>query len=124
VAKNNHHINPEETTFYIERWFKKMGVKVVYAALLLFHAYQSKDTPKWAKNVIIGALAYFVSPIDGIPDLTPFLGFTDDMGVLCFGLVTIACYIDKDVREKAKSNLSRIFKNYQETDLVEVDKIL
>lgn len=101
-----------------------MGVKVVYAALLLFHAYQSKDTPKWAKNVIIGALAYFVSPIDGIPDLTPFLGFTDDMGVLCFGLVTIACYIDKDVREKAKSNLSRIFKNYQETDLVEVDKIL
>lgn len=124
MAKNNHHINPEETTFYIERWFKKMGVKVVYAALLLFHAYQSKDTPKWAKNVIIGALAYFVSPIDGIPDLTPFLGFTDDMGVLCFGLVTIACYIDKDVREKAKSNLSRIFKNYQETDLVEVDKIL
>lgn len=124
MAKNNNHSNQKETTFYIEKWFKKMGVKVVYAALLLFYSYQSKDTPKWAKNVIIGALAYFVSPIDGIPDLSPFIGFTDDMGILSFGLVTIACYIDKDIRSKAKSNLSRFFKEYQESDIVEVDKIL
>lgn len=124
MTKNNHQINPEKTTFYIERFFKKMGIKVVYSALLLFHAYQSKDTPKWAKNVIIGALAYFVSPIDGIPDLSPFLGFTDDMGILSFGLVTIACYIDKEVRVKAKSNLSRFFKDVNDAELEEVDRIL
>lgn len=124
MTKNNKHINPENATTYIERWFKKMGVKVVYSALLLFHAYQSKDTPKWAKNVIIGALAYFVSPIDGIPDLSPFLGFTDDMGILSFGIVTIACYIDKDIRVKAKSNLKRLYKDYDESDLDDIDKIL
>ncbi len=124
MAPNNKHINPNESTFYIEKWFKKMGVKLVYSALLLFHAYKSKDTPKWAKNVIIGALAYFVSPIDGIPDLSPFLGFTDDMGILSFGLVTIACYIDKDIRVKAKNHLSNFFKDYSESDLAEVDKFL
>lgn len=101
-----------------------MGVKLVYSALLLFYAYKSEKTAKWAKRIIIGALAYFVSPIDGIPDLSPFLGFTDDMGVLTFGLVAIACYIDQDVRIKAKSNLSRFFKDYNETDILEVDKIL
>lgn len=124
MTKKNKHINPDQATEYIEKWFKKMGVKLVYSALLLFHAYKSKATPKWAKNIIIGALAYFVSPIDGIPDLSPFLGFTDDMGVLTFGLVTIACYIDKEVRDKAKTNLKKFFKDYHESDLLEVDKIL
>lgn len=124
MASNNKHIDPKETTFYIEKWFKMMGIKLVYSALLLFHAYQAKDTPKWAKNVIIGALAYFVSPIDGIPDLSPFIGFTDDMGILSFGLVTIACYIDKDIRSKAKNHLSKFFKDYKVSDLEQVDKFL
>ncbi len=124
MSKFKNDIDKEEFVKYISQWFQSMGVKVVYAALLLYHAFNSKDTPKWAKNVIIGALAYFVSPIDGIPDLTPFLGFTDDMGILSFGLVMIACYIDDGIRMKARKNLSRFFKDYKDIDLTEVDKFL
>ncbi len=79
-----------------------MGAQLIYATLLLYYAYQQPDTPKWAKTTIIGALGYLLSPIDAIPDLTPFLGFTDDLGVVMFGLVSIACYIDNDVRTRAR----------------------
>ena len=29
-----------------------------------------------------GALIYFISPIDAIPDLAPLLGYMDDLGVI------------------------------------------
>lgn len=37
------------------------------------------------KAIIVGALLYFINPFDLIPDITPLLGFIDDMGVI--GLV-------------------------------------
>lgn len=37
------------------------------------------------KAIIIGALLYFINPFDLMPDITPLLGFIDDMGVI--GLV-------------------------------------
>ncbi|MES2769525.1 MAG: YkvA family protein [Bdellovibrionota bacterium] len=37
------------------------------------------------KAIIIGALLYFINPFDLLPDITPLLGFIDDMGVI--GLV-------------------------------------
>ena len=35
---------------------------------------------------IIAAVLYFVSPIDGLPDFIPFLGYVDDAGVLALCL--------------------------------------
>lgn len=34
------------------------------------------------KCLAVGALAYFISPIDAIPDLIPIAGFLDDAGVI------------------------------------------
>lgn len=34
------------------------------------------------KAIIIGALLYFINPFDLIPDITPILGFLDDMSVI------------------------------------------
>lgn len=114
--------NPVDTLFrYLSVRLKTIGVKLTYSALLLYYAYQREDTPAWAKNIILGSLAYLVSPIDAVPDLTPFLGFTDDLGVLSLGLVTIACYIDNTVREKSKFKLHKFFKVVDEQDLLEVD---
>lgn len=114
--------NPIDTLFrYLTVRLKTVGVKLTYSALLLYYAYERKDTPAWARRVILGSLAYLLSPFDAIPDLTPFLGFTDDFGVLSFGLVTIACYIDDAVREKSKFKLHKFFKVVDEQDLLEVD---
>lgn len=103
---------------------RQAGLKVLYSVLLLFYAFLKKETPLFAKNIIIGVLGYFIAPFDALPDLTPVFGYTDDLGVLTFGLVTLACYIDKGTREKAKSQLRKWFGEYNEAELVEVDNQL
>lgn len=103
---------------------KTAGQKTVYTALLLFYAFKRKETPRWAKGVVIGALGYFVSPIDGIPDLTPFLGYTDDLGVMMLGLVTISGYINDEVKNKSKETLNKWFGSPDDEILAEVDSKL
>ena len=105
----------------IKNYFKEAGTKVVYSALLLYYAFTRKETPVWAKNIILGVLGYFIAPIDALPDLTPIIGYTDDLGVLSFGVVTLACYINKEVRAKAKGKLKDWFGEYKEEDLAEID---
>lgn len=105
----------------LRNYARQAGLKTVYTALLLFFAYRRKDTPYWAKNIVLGTLGYFLSPIDAVPDLTPIIGYTDDLGVLAFGLVTIAAYVNQEVKQKAKDQLHRWFGAYDEDELAEVD---
>ncbi len=99
----------------LTRFAKKAGVKLVYYALLLFYAYRRPNTPLWAKRIILGALGYFLAPIDSIPDFTPFIGFTDDASVLIAAVSAIAMYINVDVKEQAKTKLNDWFGNVDET---------
>jgi uncharacterized membrane protein YkvA (DUF1232 family) len=108
----------------IRSYAKKIGIQSVYASLLLFYAFKRKETPTWAKNIIVGVLGYLIAPIDFIPDLTPFIGFTDDFGILGFGLVTIAAYINDSVKEQARTKLKDWFGNYHASELEQVDKKL
>ena len=62
-----------------------------------------------------------MAPIDSIPDLTPFLGYTDDIGVLSFGLVTIAAYINMDVKIDARKKLKDWFGQVDLESLKSVD---
>ncbi|MCP3928054.1 MAG: DUF1232 domain-containing protein [Bacteroidetes bacterium] len=108
----------------LSQYARKIGLKSVYSALLMFYALLRKETPSWAKNIMLGTLGYLIAPIDAIPDLTPVLGFTDDIAVLSFGLVTVACYINEPVREKSRMKIKKWFGEYDETVLLEVDKKL
>ena len=103
---------------------KKLGSKLLYTTMLLYYAFRRKETPSWAKNIIIGTLGYLVSPIDLIPDLTPVLGYTDDLGMLSFGLVTIASFINKEVKEKASEKITKWLPNWDTDVIEEVDRVL
>jgi uncharacterized membrane protein YkvA (DUF1232 family) len=85
------------------------GKEVVEKVLVLFNTLKDRDTPAWAKGVIIGALGYFISPIDAIPDLIPFAGYADDLGALAAALGTVAMHIKKDHIAAAKVTMSRWF---------------
>lgn len=98
---------------------KKAGVNVVYTVLLLYFTLQKPNIPAKAKATIIGALGYFILPVDLIPDLAAGLGYTDDLGVLGLALLQIAFYIDDEVKAKAKSKLSDWFG--EDADTAEVD---
>ena len=100
---------------------QKIGLKAVYSALLLFYAYRRKETPAWARRIIIGTLGYLLAPFDTVPDLSPIIGFTDDVGILSFGLVTIASFINDEVRENARKHLGKWFKDYDESELESID---
>jgi uncharacterized membrane protein YkvA (DUF1232 family) len=41
-----------------------------------------RDVKWYRKSVVVAALVYFITPVDAIPDLTPFAGFLDDLGVI------------------------------------------
>lgn len=103
---------------------KAIGQKTVYSVLLMFYAFRRKETPAFARSIIIGTLGYFLSPFDAIPDLSPIIGYTDDLGVLSFGLVTIAAYINDEIRIKARKALQRCFKQIDLETLKAVDNKL
>ncbi len=108
----------------IGRLFYAMGQQTVYSVLLMVFAFRRKDAPGWAKRIIIGALGYVLTPIDAIPDLTPLIGYTDDLGVLSFGLVAIASYINLDVRIEARRGVKALFGKVDFESLNEVDSKL
>lgn len=66
----------------LKQFALKAGKELVEKALWLYYAAKQEGTPPWAKVVIFGALKYFISPIDAIPDAIPVIGLTDDLAVI------------------------------------------
>ena len=85
------------------------GREVIEKALWLYYAAQRSETPAWAKGVIYGALAYFISPIDAIPDITPFVGYVDDLGAISAAIGMVSVYINDEVKVQAKAKLDDWF---------------
>lgn len=108
----------------MKQYAKAAGVKTVYSALLLFYAYKRKETPAWAKRSVLGVLGYLIMPLDIIPDLSPIIGYTDDLGFLSMCLVIIAAFINDEVKAQAREKLATWFPTVEETDLAEVDSKL
>lgn len=124
IEKYKHRFSEVKLWSKLKNYAQQAGLKTVYSALLLFYAYKRSDTPAWAKRVIFGVLGYFIAPIDIIPDLTPLIGYTDDIGMLGLGLATIAFYINDEVKTNARAQLAKWFGDYDEDELREVDEQL
>lgn len=85
------------------------GREVIEKALWLYYAARSPQTPQWARNVIYGALAYFILPVDAIPDLLPVVGYSDDLGALAAAVGMVALYITDEVKEQARRKMRKLF---------------
>jgi uncharacterized membrane protein YkvA (DUF1232 family) len=97
----------DETSFWrkIRRVALKAGRAVIEHALILYFCMRDPATPRWARGVIVGALAYFVLPLDAVPDLIPAVGFADDLGVLATALATVLAHVKPAHRERARELL-------------------
>ncbi len=62
-------------------------------------------TPLRAKGIILAALAYFVLPLDVLPDALLGLGFTDDMTVLLTAISLIRTHMKPEHYDKARETL-------------------
>jgi uncharacterized membrane protein YkvA (DUF1232 family) len=87
------------------RALRSAGAEVTLLALKLYYALKRPETPLWAKTAILGALGYFVCPIDLIPDAIPVIGFSDDLGVLLAAVGAVSQYIDAEVERRAAAKL-------------------
>lgn len=106
---------------YIKAKANRLGQSLVYSVLLMYYAWKRPDTPAWAKRVIVGAVAYLLAPIDSIPDLTPFIGFTDDISILSASLLAIAYYVNDEVKLKAKGAMSKYFATIDVKSIEDID---
>lgn len=91
----------------LTRYGMRAGREVALKALQLYFVLKRPDVPIWAKSTIIGALGYFISPLDAIPDFIAGVGYTDDASVLAAALVAVSIYIDEDIKRQAEVALSR-----------------
>lgn len=66
-----------------------------------------RGTPMRAKMVLLGALGYFVLPIDAIPDIVLGMGFTDDVAVLTAAIAAVRAHMTPAHRLAAKEALAR-----------------
>lgn len=60
------------------------GKKISFAKdILALYRYLKDSYIGWGrKAVIVAALVYFITPIDAVPDLVPFFGYLDDLGII------------------------------------------
>jgi uncharacterized membrane protein YkvA (DUF1232 family) len=62
------------------------------------------------KAVLMAALAYFVLPMDLVPDFLAWFGFTDDAAVLYAAIKTVSGSIKPDHRARARETIERSLK--------------
>lgn len=64
-------------------------------------------TPSRVKAILMAAIAYFVLPIDLIPDFVLGLGYTDDLVVLAAAVRAVRPWINDSHRERARDALAK-----------------
>lgn len=69
-----------------------------------FCAFDPK-TPRKVRGVLLAALAYFILPLDFVPDFIIGLGFTDDATVLMTGFGLVSQYVKPRHKAKAREAL-------------------
>ena len=74
--------------------------------LAAYYCAFDRDTPLPVKATLVGALAYFVLPVDAIPDVLPVIGFTDDAAVLATAIKLVTSHMRPAHREAAKNKLA------------------
>ncbi|MGE0240180.1 MAG: YkvA family protein [Parvibaculaceae bacterium] len=77
-------------------------------AVAAYYCAFDRATPLKVKGVLLGALAYFVLPLDAIPDFLLGLGFTDDMAVLLTAISMIRSHLRSEHYDRARATLDRL----------------
>ena len=78
--------------------------------LTAYYCAFDRQTPTHVRVALIGALAYFISPFDVMPDMLPVIGFTDDAAVLPAAIKLVWDQIKPEHRDAARDALARMNK--------------
>lgn len=107
-------IRAAEDEKYVRRdfWatFRKALRYIPFSTELVAAYYCALDsrTPFQVRAAFLAALAYFVMPIDIVPDFIIGLGFSDDITLLAATLMRLRAHITDEHRSKARASLDDI----------------
>lgn len=83
-------------------------VPFVQDVVAAFYCAVDTGTPLYVKAVLMGAIAYFITPTDVIPDFIATLGYTDDAAVVMAAIKAIGSNLKPRHREQARRFLADI----------------
>jgi len=109
IEKYGSHYSEKKLWEKILRIAKKVGATVIRPALTLYYLLDDNKVPFKHKAYIVGALGYFIMPIDLIPDgILPIIGFTDDIAVMAFVLNLVKESITPEIKAKADAKVAEL----------------
>ena len=72
-------------------------------AVAAFYCATDSATPLPIRATLMGALAYFILPIDAVPDILLVLGYTDDAAIIVAAFAAARMHITEAHRAKARA---------------------
>ena len=101
-------IPPDERQFW--KKLRRVLARVPFAEDLVaaYYCASDPDTPGYVRTTLFGAIAYFVLPVDMVPDILAGFGFTDDATVLIAALTAVGRHILPKHRRSARQALDEL----------------
>jgi uncharacterized membrane protein YkvA (DUF1232 family) len=102
------HKQPDERQFW--RKLGRVLAHIPFAEDLVAAWYCARDpaTPAHVRALLWGAVAYFIMPVDLIPDYLVAIGFTDDAAVIAMVMTLLGRHIEPWHRDSAKARLDAL----------------
>lgn len=90
------------------RTLKRAARQIPFMEDLVAAYYCALDTqtPTRVRGILLAALAYFVLPVDVIPDFIAGFGFTDDVAVLSAAITAVRTHITPAHYAAARASLA------------------
>lgn len=97
----------DENRFWrkMRRISQKAGLNVLRPVLTLYYMMKSNNVPLREKAYIVGALGYFILPVDLIPDFLAGLGYTDDIAVITLLLKHLKDNVSPEIEARVNAKI-------------------
>lgn len=122
LAKNDNNLkkwySDKKIKDKIGRVAKKAGAMVIYPALLLYNLLKSPQVNSKDKMLIIGSLAYFILPVDLIPDFILGLGYIDDSVAIMTCIKALSSSITPELKEQTREMCRDLVGEVDEDELL------
>ena len=82
---------------------KKKATSIKQEITALYFAYRDPRTPWYARAFSALVVAYFLSPIDLVPDFIPILGYLDDLILVPLGITMALKMIPPEILKDARN---------------------
>ncbi len=111
IEKFSGNYSEEDFWAKVKKVARKAGAKVIYVALILYYELADEKVSLKEKGIILGALGYFILPVDLIPDFLPIAGYTDDLAALVAAFAYVKSHLTPEVTMRARTKLCEWFGN-------------